>query len=85
MTINKFIKKNRSKISKPYIIAELGVNHECSIKIISFMRRLKAFLRLEKLKRLYSYSEMFTITVKGMKGLHHIEGKTALQAIYING
>lgn len=26
-------------------------NHDCSIKIIYFMRRLKAFLRLEKLKR----------------------------------
>ena len=37
MTINKFIKKNKSKILKPYIIAELGVNHECSIKIAKRM------------------------------------------------
>lgn len=37
MNINKFIKKNKNKISKPYIIAELGVNHECSINIAKRM------------------------------------------------
>ncbi len=31
--LNKFLKQNFNKISKPYIIAEIGVNHNCSLKL----------------------------------------------------
>jgi N-acetylneuraminate synthase len=37
MIIDKFLKKKHNKFSKPYIIAELGVNHDCSLKIAKRM------------------------------------------------
>jgi sialic acid synthase SpsE len=35
--LNKFLKQNFNKLLKPYIIAEIGVNHECSLTLAKKM------------------------------------------------
>ena len=35
--IKTFLKKNFSYLSAPYVIAEIGVNHQCSVKLAKRM------------------------------------------------